>query len=83
MEDAGLHNPRDRLANGDDVSYARPDSGENSASWRFDLNDGLVGFNVQQGLTLRDAFAFFFSPCQKFSRFLSHLESGHDDAMGH
>ena len=61
---AGEKNPGDRLAHRYDVAFARFDTSENAAGRRFNLNDSLVGFDVEQRLALRDGFALLFSPSQ-------------------
>ena len=51
----GLQQPRNRLPHRHDVAGLRGDAAENPVAGRFDLDDGLVGFDFEQQLALLDA----------------------------
>ena len=50
---------------------------------RLDLDDRLVGLDLEQHLALLDLLAFLLLPRDELARFLRHLERRHHDADGH
>ena len=80
---AGLDDPRDDLSDRNVGASRGFDSGEDAVSWGLDLDDGFVGFDFKQGLTLGDAVAFLLAPSKELAGFLRHLKSRHYNAEGH
>ena len=77
---AWLQQPRDRLADRNDVALLRGDAAKNPVALRLDFDDRLVGLDLEQHLALLDLLAFLLLPRNQLARFLRHLERRHHHA---
>ena len=78
---AWLQEPRDRLADGNDVALFCGDAAKNPVALRFDLDHRLVGLDLEQHLALLDLISLLLLPRDQLARFLRHLERRHHHAM--
>jgi hypothetical protein len=69
--------PRDRLADRNDVIDLGRDAGENAIALRLDLDDRLVGLDLEEHVALLDRLPFFLQPRDELARLLRHLERRH------
>ena len=58
---SGRDDPRDRHADGHHVAFVRLDAREHSIGRRLDLDDGFVGFHLEERLAFADGVAFLFN----------------------
>ena len=62
---AGLNQPRDRLADRDDVARLCGDAGENAVARSLDFDDRLVGLDLEEHFALADLLAFLASATKR------------------
>jgi hypothetical protein len=74
---ARLQEPGDRLPDRHNVARLRADTAEDTVGLRLDLNDGLVGLDLEEHLAFLDLLALFLQPRDELARFLRHLERRH------
>jgi hypothetical protein len=67
------------LTNGHFITRLGDDLGQNAGGRRFDLDGGLVGFDLHERLALGNRLTFGFEPFEERARLLCHAERGHDD----
>ena len=58
-------------------------SDEHTVARGFNLDDGFVRFNFEQGLAFANGLAFFLSPSQQLAIFLRHFERRHHHTDRH
>ncbi len=80
---AWLQQPRNRLADRNDVAFLRCDPAKDAVTCCFDFDDRLVGLDLEQHLALLHLLAGLFLPRDQLARFLRHLQRRHHDANCH
>ena len=80
---ARLKQPADGLPDRHDVADLRGDAAENPGGLRLDLDDRLVGLDLEEHLALGDLVALVLLPGHQLAGLLGHFEGGHHDAHGH
>ena len=78
-----LEQPGDRLPDWNDVADLRGHARQHAVAGRFDLDDRLVGLDLEQHLAFLDLLAFLLLPRNQLARFLRHLERRHHHAHCH
>ena len=80
---AGRQQVGDRLADRDLVALTDADAAEDPFARRLDLDHGLVGLDLHQGLAPPDVVTLVFEPADQPSGLLGHPQGRHDDGPGH